>query len=90
LYVPLRALSVVPDTPATEHIAKLRPREREVLELMVAGLRNKDIAERLFITVRTVKFHVSNILHKLEVQTRAEVIVLAHNAGVTGPHPSRS
>jgi DNA-binding CsgD family transcriptional regulator/signal transduction histidine kinase len=83
--LPLRALSLVPETPAAEQIAQLRPREREVLELMVAGLRNREIAERLFITVRTVKFHVSNILRKFDAQSRAEVIVLAHNAGVTGP-----
>ena len=80
--LPLRAVSLVPDAPAAEHIAQLRPREREVLELMVAGLRNREIAERLFITVRTVKFHVSNILRKFDAQSRAEVIVLAHNAGI--------
>jgi NarL family two-component system response regulator LiaR len=48
-------------------------------------MRNRDIAERLFITVRTVKFHVSNILRKLDVQSRAEVIVLAHSAGISAP-----
>ncbi|HWE15529.1 MAG TPA: LuxR C-terminal-related transcriptional regulator, partial [Solirubrobacteraceae bacterium] len=72
-------------TPAAGRIADLRPREREVLELMVGGLRNREIALRLFITVRTVKFHVSNILRKLDVQSRAEVIVLAHNAGISVP-----
>jgi DNA-binding CsgD family transcriptional regulator/signal transduction histidine kinase len=82
--LPLRALSLVPEVPATEHIGQLRPREREVLELMVAGLRNREIAERLYITVRTVKFHVSNILRKFDAQSRAEVIVLAHNAGING------
>jgi DNA-binding CsgD family transcriptional regulator/signal transduction histidine kinase len=82
--LPLRALSLVPETPATEQIAQLRPREREVLELMVAGLRNREIADRLYITVRTVKFHVSNILRKFDAQSRAEVIVHALNAGITG------
>jgi DNA-binding CsgD family transcriptional regulator/signal transduction histidine kinase len=82
--LPLRALSLVPDAPAAGHIAQLRPREREVLELVVAGLRNRDIAERLFITVRTVKFHVSNILRKFDAKSRAEVIALAHNAGIAG------
>jgi DNA-binding CsgD family transcriptional regulator len=83
--LPLRLLSLVPETPAAARIADLRPREREVLELMVGGMRNREIAERLFITVRTVKFHVSNILRKLDVQSRAEVIVLAHNAGISAP-----
>jgi DNA-binding CsgD family transcriptional regulator/signal transduction histidine kinase len=82
--LPLRANSLVPEAPAAEHIAQLRPREREVLELMVAGMRNREIAERLFITVRTVKFHVSNILRKFDAQSRAEVIVLAHHAGISG------
>jgi DNA-binding NarL/FixJ family response regulator len=57
-----------------------------VLELMVAGLRNREIAERLYITVRTVKFHVSNILRKFGASSRAEVIVIAHNAGITASH----
>jgi DNA-binding CsgD family transcriptional regulator len=83
--LPLRSLPLVPETPAAEGFSQLRAREREVLELMVAGMRNRDIAERLFITVRTVKFHVSNILRKLNVQSRAEVIVLAHNAGISAP-----
>jgi DNA-binding CsgD family transcriptional regulator len=83
--MPLRSISLVPETAATERFSGLRPREREVLELMVAGLRNRDIAERLCITIRTVKFHVSNILHKLEAQSRAEVIALAHNAGISVP-----
>jgi DNA-binding CsgD family transcriptional regulator len=86
--LPLRLLSLVPETPAAGRIADLRPREREVLELMVGGMRNRDIAERLFITIRTVKFHVSNILHKLDVQSRADVIILAHNAGISAPEDS--
>ena len=86
--LPLRSLSVVPETPAAGRIADLRPREREVLELMVGGMRNREIAERLFITIRTVKFHVSNILRKLDVQSRTEVIILAHNAGISAPEDS--
>ena len=65
---------------------KWRDREREVLELMIAGLRNRDIAERLFISVRTVKYHVSNILQKLGVASRTEAIALAHSAGISAPH----
>ena len=62
-------------------LAELRDREREVLELMMEGHRNRDIASRLFISERTVKFHVSNILAKLQVHSRTEAIALAHRAG---------
>ena len=83
--LPLRGPTLPPETPASERVATLRGRESEVLELMVAGLRNREIAERLFITVRTVKFHVSNILQKLDVQSRTEAIALAHAAGISPP-----
>jgi DNA-binding NarL/FixJ family response regulator len=68
-----------------KRLAELRERELEVLELMIAGLRNRDIADRLFISVRTVKFHVSNVLRKLGVDSRTAAIALAHGAGITAP-----
>jgi len=57
--------------------ADLTEREREVLALMVDGLNNQDIADRLVISTGTVKFHVSNILSKLGVATRTEAVSLA-------------
>jgi DNA-binding CsgD family transcriptional regulator len=83
--LPLNGLPAAPETPGLQKISQLREREREVLELMVAGLPNRDIADRLVITVRTVKFHVSNILRKLAVRSRTEAIALAHSAGVSAP-----
>jgi DNA-binding CsgD family transcriptional regulator len=83
--LPLHDSAAAPETPAEKRLAELRDREREVLELMIAGLRNRDIAERLFISVRTVKFHVSNILQKLEVDSRTAAIALAHTAGISAP-----
>lgn len=62
----------------------LTPREREVLELLAAGLRNQDIAGRLTITEKTVKHHVSSILSKLQVNHRTEAALLASKAGLTG------
>ena len=55
----------------------LTPREREVLALIVEGLNNPLIAERLVISVTTVRSHVSNIFSKLGVSNRAEAIALA-------------
>ncbi|MDQ1493409.1 MAG: hypothetical protein QOD57_3748 [Actinomycetota bacterium] len=81
--LPLHDLAPAPETPATRRLAELRDREREVLELMIAGLRNRDIAARLFISERTVKFHVSNILAKLQVGSRTEAIAVAHGAGLS-------
>jgi DNA-binding CsgD family transcriptional regulator len=81
--LPLHDLAPAPETPASRRLAELRDREREVLELMIAGLRNRDIATRLFISERTVKFHVSNILAKLQVGSRTEAIAVAHAAGVS-------
>ncbi|UCE01202.1 MAG: response regulator transcription factor [Chloroflexota bacterium] len=60
----------------------LTPREHEVLALMVEGLNNPQIGERLTISVTTVRTHVSNILSKLGVSNRAEAIVLAIRQGL--------
>jgi DNA-binding CsgD family transcriptional regulator len=83
--LPLHDSAETPETPAVKRLAALRDREREVLELMIAGLRNREIAERLFISVRTVKFHVSNVLRKLDVDSRTAAIALAHTAGISAP-----
>jgi DNA-binding NarL/FixJ family response regulator len=61
----------------------LTPRETEVLGLVAEGHTNRQIAERLFISVKTASVHVSNILAKLGVANRAEAAVAAHRLGLT-------
>jgi two-component system, NarL family, response regulator LiaR len=60
----------------------LTDREMEVLQLMVRGFRNKEIAERLYITERTVKFHAGIIFQKLNVSSRSEAIAVAIQRGL--------
>ena len=67
-------LTATPDT--------LTPRELEVLALVAQGLPNKEIAERLAISQRTVKFHVSSIMGKLGAANRTEAVALAVQQGL--------
>lgn len=67
-----------PEDPA---FAALTHREREVLALIAQGLGNAGIAERLSISEKTVRNHVSNLFDKLGVWTRAQAIVFAHERG---------
>lgn len=60
----------------------LTQRQVEVLQLAVQGLTNKEIADTLFITERTAKYHMSEILQKLHLRNRAEVISYAMRTGL--------
>jgi NarL family two-component system response regulator LiaR len=68
---------IQPPSEAESMAADLTRREQEVLALLVKGMSNPEIAERLFISRATVKVHVSNILSKLGVASRAEAISFA-------------
>jgi len=68
---------------ATDELG-LTPREREVLVLLADGRTNRQIAEVLFISVKTASVHVSNILAKLGVANRGEAAAVAHRLRLTG------
>lgn len=66
----------------TEPEESLTPRELEVLRLLALGLQNKEIAAKLIITERTVKFHVSAILGKFDAGNRTEAVAIAAQRGL--------
>jgi pimeloyl-ACP methyl ester carboxylesterase/DNA-binding CsgD family transcriptional regulator len=68
----------------TDTFAALSPREREVLALLSEGLDNNQISERLAISEKTVRNHVSNVYDKLGVWTRAAAVVFAREHGFRG------
>jgi len=66
-------------------LGKLSLREREVLQLVTQGARNKEIAKKLFISETTVKAHLRSILEKLHVKNRAEAVAKATAKGLFSP-----
>jgi two-component system nitrate/nitrite response regulator NarL len=68
--------------PEEDPIAKLTNREREVIALVGEGLRNKQIASRLFISENTVRHHLASIFDKVKVSDRIELLILAYRKGL--------
>ena len=62
---------------AASPLDELTPREREILEGLASGLSNKEIGERLFLSEKTVKHYMTNVLQKLQVRNRVEAALLA-------------
>lgn len=75
--------------PEAARIATLTGREFEVVALIREGLKNKQIAERLFISQATVHHHLTAIYDKLGVTGRSQLMIYAYQHQVTHPHPAR-
>ena len=78
-HVVLRKLSGTPSHPAA---SPLTPRETEILKLIAEGIGNAEIAEKLYISLGTVKGHVADILAKLSASDRAQAAVTAYRRGL--------
>jgi two-component system, NarL family, response regulator DevR len=68
--------------PDAEATGQITPREREILCLLAQGLSNTAIGKRLYISDTTVKFHVTNLMHKLGARRRAEAVYAASKLGL--------
>jgi len=69
--------------PALEPLSE---RERDIVHLLALGYTNQEIGKKLFISVRTVDTHRAHIMRKLELETRAELVMFALANGVIGPN----
>ena len=74
-----------PSAPALTPFPTLTEREREILDLVARGLTNTAIAQRLVLSSKTVRNHVSNVFTKLQVAGRAEAVAQARDAGLGAP-----
>jgi DNA-binding NarL/FixJ family response regulator len=73
------------DAETSRGLAALTDREREMTVLVAAGLSNDEIAARLVLSPATVKTHVNRAMVKVGARDRAQLVVFAHRAGLTGP-----
>jgi DNA-binding NarL/FixJ family response regulator len=74
--------------PRSAPLDELTAREREVLELVAAGLSNQEIGERLGLAEKTIKHYMTSILGKLRVRSRVEAALLAYREGIAPPVPA--
>jgi DNA-binding NarL/FixJ family response regulator len=74
-----------PAQPAGDALAQLTGRERDVLLQVAAGRSNPEIAAALYLSVATVKTHVSRLLDKLDCRDRAQLVVVAYETGIVAP-----
>ena len=73
------------EPPASARLDALTDREREIVAVVAQGLSNDDIAAKLYLSPATVKTHVNRAMSKLAVRDRAQLVVLAYEAGLARP-----
>ena len=78
----IREFTRVPRVTPPAGVGELTEREREVFRLIVEGLSNAEIGERLFISDTTVKTHVTHVLQKLDLRDRVQAVVMAYRTGL--------
>ena len=66
----------------TDAASGLSPRELEIARLIASGSSNREIAETLFVSIKTIETHVQHIFRKLQVKNRAEIAVWATRSAV--------
>ena len=70
-----------------EQIEMLTPREHEVMTYVITGIPNKQIAYELGISEETVKIHRGRVMHKLDIDSAAELVRLCEKSGIDPPEP---
>jgi DNA-binding NarL/FixJ family response regulator len=71
--------------PSPEQLEELTAREREVMALVAGGMSNREIAERLVVSLATARTHVSRALRKVDARDRAQLVALAYETGLVQP-----
>jgi DNA-binding NarL/FixJ family response regulator len=74
-----------PDAVRPKLLETLSPRELEILEYVARGMSNAEIADELVISLATVKTHVRNVLQKLELRDRVQLVVFSYESGLMQP-----
>jgi len=82
---PAVAASAVAEPPASDPLAELTDRERDVFHAIAQGLSNSETAEAFFLSESTVKTHVGRVLAKLGARDRVHIVILAYQWGLVGP-----
>ncbi|MGD1219683.1 response regulator [Streptomyces krungchingensis] len=80
-----RQAGAAPDAAPPPDLAALTSRELEVLKLIAGGLSNLEIADRLYISEATVKTHLNRTMTKLDLDSRAQAVVVAYETGLVTP-----